>query len=88
MSSFANDFDRDYGVSFTLEEMEKGETWYNYRRVRFPREEAPGISVFSKNPAEDIFHTYSCYSRGLDTVNGAYHLLDLMPKGRDEVGLT
>ncbi len=50
-------------------------------------EEAPGISVFHKNGDGDIFHTYSCYARGLDMLNGAYHYLDLLPKGRDEAGL-
>ena len=49
--------------------------------------EAPGISVFYKDDAGTIFHTYSCYGRGLDAVNGAYQLLDLVPKGRDEADL-
>jgi len=31
-----------------------------------------------------IYHTYSAYARGLDALNGAYQLLDLVPKGRDE----
>jgi predicted dithiol-disulfide oxidoreductase (DUF899 family) len=46
-----------------------------------------GISVFYKNERSEVFHTYSCYSRGVDMLNGAYHYLDLAPKGRDEVGL-
>jgi predicted dithiol-disulfide oxidoreductase (DUF899 family) len=87
VSSFGNDFNRDYGVSFTPEEMSIGEVHYNYRTTKFPSEEAPGISVFCKNPKGDVFHTYSCYSRGLDMLNGAYHLMDLAPKGRDEDGL-
>jgi predicted dithiol-disulfide oxidoreductase (DUF899 family) len=88
VSSFGNDFNRDYQVSFTPEEMAKGEVYYNYRMGKFGREEAPGISVFYKDRQGDVFHTYSCYSRGLDMVNGAYHLLDLAPKGRDEAGLS
>jgi predicted dithiol-disulfide oxidoreductase (DUF899 family) len=55
---------------------------------KFPSEEAPGISVFYKDKNGSISHTYSCYARGLDMVNGAYHLLDLVPKGRDEAGLS
>jgi predicted dithiol-disulfide oxidoreductase (DUF899 family) len=55
---------------------------------KFGREEAAGISVFYKDQQSNIFHTYSCYARGLDMVNGAYHLLDLAPKGRDEAGLS
>jgi len=46
--------------------------------------ETPGFSVFYKNDADEIFHTYSCYSRGLDMLNSAYHCMDLLPKGRDE----
>lgn len=88
VSSFGNDFNRDYHISFTPEEMEKGDMHYNYRIGKFPSEEAPGISVFYKDETGDIFHTYSCYSRGLDMLNGAYHYLDLVPKGRDEAGLS
>jgi predicted dithiol-disulfide oxidoreductase (DUF899 family) len=64
--------------------MAKGEMYYNYTTSNFPVEEAPGISVFYKDKNENVFHTYSCYSRGLDMLNGAYHYLDLIPKGRDE----
>jgi predicted dithiol-disulfide oxidoreductase (DUF899 family) len=86
-SSFESDFNRDYHVSFTSEEMEKGEMYYNYRISNFPIEEAHGISVFYKNQQGEAFHTYSCYSRGLDMLNGAYHYMDLAPKGRDEDNL-
>ena len=84
VSSYGNDFNRDYHVSFTPEEMEKGEMFYNFGITSFPSEEGPGISVFYKNEKGEIFHTYSCYQRGLDMLNGAYHLMDLAPKGRDE----
>ncbi len=84
VSSFGSDFNRDYHVSFTPDEMEKGEMFYNYRIGKFPSEEAPGISVFHKNEQGEVFHTYSCYARGLDMLNGAYHYMDLVPKGRDE----
>ena len=87
VSSFGNDFNRDYHVSFTPEEMDRGEAYYNYQLTSFPSEEAPGISVFFKDQEQRIFHTYSCYSRGLDMLNGAYHYLDLVPKGRDEADL-
>lgn len=84
VSSFGNDFNFDYHVSFTSEEMKKGEMFYNFRIGKFPSEEAAGISVFYKNEQGDVFHTYSTYSRGLDMLNGAYHYMDLAPKGRDE----
>jgi predicted dithiol-disulfide oxidoreductase (DUF899 family) len=87
VSSYGNDFNRDYQVSFTPEEMKQGEVFYNFERRRFPSEEAPGISVFVKNERGEVFHTYSCYARGLDMMNGAYHYIDLAPKGRDETGL-
>lgn len=88
VSSFANDFNRDYHVSFSPEEMAAGERYYNYQMGQFGQAEAPGISVFYRETDGRIFHTYSCYSRGLDMVNGAYHMLDLTPKGRDEAGLS
>ena len=87
MSSFENEFNRDYHVSFTKEEMANGKVNYNYDMTEFPSEEAPGVSVFYKNDAGDIFHTYSAYARGLDILVGAYNFLDLAPKGRDEDGL-
>jgi predicted dithiol-disulfide oxidoreductase (DUF899 family) len=87
VSSFDNDFNRDYHVSFTKEEMAKGKVEYNYGTMEFPSEEAPGTSVFYKNDGGEIFHTYSAYARGLDILVGAYNFLDLAPKGRDEDGL-
>jgi predicted dithiol-disulfide oxidoreductase (DUF899 family) len=86
-SSYGNDFNRDFGVTFTPEEMAKGEMVYNYRVTKFPSDEAPGISVFYRSGDGEVFHTYSCYERGLDMLNGAYHYLDLVPKGRDESDL-
>jgi predicted dithiol-disulfide oxidoreductase (DUF899 family) len=84
VSSFANDFNHDYHVSFTPEQLAQGEVIYNYRLVKNSMSERPGISVFYKDPGGTIFHTYSCYARGLDMLNVAYHYLDLTPKGRDE----
>jgi predicted dithiol-disulfide oxidoreductase (DUF899 family) len=86
-SSAGTDFNRDYHVSFTAEELNKGEMYYNYERRKFPREEGPGLSVFYKDPKGSVFHTYSSYARGLDMLNGAYHYLDLVPKGRNEASL-
>jgi predicted dithiol-disulfide oxidoreductase (DUF899 family) len=88
VSSFANQFNRDYHVSFTKDELAAGKVDYNYGPLQFPIEEAPGTSVFYKNEAGEIFHTYSAYSRGLDILIGTYNFLDLAPKGRDEEGLT
>jgi len=87
VSSFGSDFNRDYHVSFTPEEMAKGKVYYNYAISEFPREEATGTSVFYKDNAGDIFHTYSTYARGGDIFLGAYNFLDITPKGRDEDGL-
>jgi predicted dithiol-disulfide oxidoreductase (DUF899 family) len=87
VSSYENDFNRDYHVSFTDDEMAQGEVYYNYGMEQFPSEEAPGISVFYKDPDGAVFHTYSAYARGLDMLVGAYNYLDLAPKGRDEAAL-
>ncbi len=88
LSSLGNDFNRDFHVSFTAAEMAAGKAYYNYADGGFPSEEAPGISVFYKDPDGAVFHTYSAYARGLDMLIGAYNLLDLVPKGRDEDGLS
>jgi predicted dithiol-disulfide oxidoreductase (DUF899 family) len=82
-SSAGSDFNFDYRVSFTPEELSAGEVEYNYRRTGWSGSEAPGISVFLKAD-EEIYHTYSTYERGLDMVNVAYHYMDLVPRGRDE----
>jgi predicted dithiol-disulfide oxidoreductase (DUF899 family) len=86
-SSAANEFNRDFAVSFTPDELASRAPVYNFGTAPFGVEEAPGISVFARNARGEIFHTYSCYSRGLDMLNPAYQLLDLVPKGRDEAGL-
>lgn len=87
VSSFSNSFNSDFNVSFSQQEIDSGQAVYNYRPSQFPSSEAPGISVFVKNDRGEVFHTYSCYARGLDMLNGAYHLMDLVPKGRDEQDL-
>jgi predicted dithiol-disulfide oxidoreductase (DUF899 family) len=84
LSSLDSDFNYDYHVSFTAEEIEKGEMFYNFSLGQFPADEAPGVSVFYQNEAGEIFHTYSCYARGLDILISAYNFIDLLPKGRDE----
>jgi len=87
LSSFGSDFNYDYYVSFTPEEVAKEQAYYNYRlNERQKTLESVGISVFHKDADGTVFHTYSCYSRGVDMLNGAYHYLDLVPKGRDEAG--
>ncbi len=75
VSSAGSTFNRDYGVSHA--------STYNYRPVEQLMEESPGLSVFARH-AGRVFHTYSCYARGLDAFNTAYALLDVTPKGRDE----
>ena len=87
VSSFGSEFNFDYHVSFTKEEMAKGDVYYNFSMQKFPSEEAPGTSVFYKGPDGAVFHTYSAYSRGTEMSLGTYHYLDLVPKGRDEDAL-
>ena len=84
VSSHGSDFNYDFHVSFTPEERAKGEVYYNYGMQPFESEELPGISVFYKDDAGDVFHTYSTYRRGVEVMMGTYEMLDLTPKGRDE----
>jgi len=84
VSSSGSDFNRDYHVSHTKEEIAAKDGYYNYTRQPPYASESPGISVFYRDDDGAIYHTYSCYARGLDMLNGAYHYLDLVPKGRDE----
>ena len=83
LSSYESDFNFDFHVSFNPEK-QKGEMMYNFMEKTSSSEELPGISVFAKNDKGEVFHTYSTYARGLDMLNGAYHYIDLTPKGRDE----
>jgi predicted dithiol-disulfide oxidoreductase (DUF899 family) len=87
LSAANNDFNYDYHVSFRPAEAAKGESCHNYRQKKSSMSEVAGVSVFYKDPRGPIFHTYSCYERGLDMLNTGYHLLDLVPRGRDEDGL-
>ena len=84
VSSNANDFNFDFGVSFTPEEKLKNKVTYNYGTQPFESDELPGISVFYKDDAGQVFHTYSTYRRGVEVMMGTYNLLDLTSKGRDE----
>jgi predicted dithiol-disulfide oxidoreductase (DUF899 family) len=86
VSSFGSDFNRDFHVSFTPGERQ-GDVWYNYSERRWGSPEAPGASVFYRDSDGQVYHTYSCYARGLDALNGAYQWLDLVPRGRDEAAL-
>lgn len=87
VSALNNDFNWDYDVSFKPEDIDAGTVDYNYATGPFPVSEGPGISVFAKDERGDVFHTYSSFARGLDMFIGTYHLLDIVPKGRDEDAL-
>jgi predicted dithiol-disulfide oxidoreductase (DUF899 family) len=84
LSSHGNSFNYDFRVSFTPEEVAKGALPYNYGTWPHAYEEWPGVSVFWKDDAGEVFHTYSTYGRGVEVMMGTYRLLDLTPKGRDE----
>ncbi|MBK17894.1 MAG: thioredoxin [Rhodospirillaceae bacterium] len=87
VSSLGSDFNVDFDVSYSEEEVQN-EVYYNYRMTRFPMTEAPGMSVFALDADGSVYHTYSCYGRGLDPLMGTYQYLDLVPKGRDEDNLS
>ena len=87
VSSNSNSFNYDFHVSFTPEQVATGRIAYNYGTSPHTSEELPGVSVFAKDDAGDVFHTYSTYGRGVEVMMGTYRMLDLTPKGRDEQGL-
>ena len=84
VSSFGTDFNYDFGVSFSPGSIADHTAVYNYGSADPGSCEEQGISVFFRNQAGEVFHTYSTYARGIDMVNGTYHFLDLVPRGRDE----
>ena len=86
VSSFGSDFNYDYHVSFTPDEIRKGKVYYNYDVREFQVEELAGTSMFYKDANGDIFHTYSVFARGSEMLGGAYGYLDHLPKGRNETG--
>jgi predicted dithiol-disulfide oxidoreductase (DUF899 family) len=86
VSSYGSDFNYDFHVSFTADEMARGEASYNYERQPVASDEMSGKSVFYKDETGAIFHTYSSYARGGELFLGTYHYLDITPKGRNETG--
>lgn len=84
VSSYGTDFNYDFGVSFRPEEVATGQIHYNYGNRALVGEERPGVSVFYKDEAGAVFHTYSTYGRGVEVMMGAYRMLDLTPNGRGE----
>jgi predicted dithiol-disulfide oxidoreductase (DUF899 family) len=86
VSSFGSDFNYDYHVSFTKEQLALGKVYYNYAMTEERFEELHGLSVFYRDETGEVFHTYSSYARGYELVNSTYMLLDLTPNGRNETG--
>jgi predicted dithiol-disulfide oxidoreductase (DUF899 family) len=88
VSSFGNDFNYDYNVSFTEGDLATGKVFYNFTEMPVPagsaETELPGLSAFYKDEAGDIFHTYSSYARGGEELIGTLMILDRAPKGRNE----
>jgi predicted dithiol-disulfide oxidoreductase (DUF899 family) len=87
LSSFHSDFNFDFHVSFTPEEVHNRTAVYNYVRTDPGPLDREGISAFYKDESGAVFHTYSCFARGIDMMNATYQYLDLVPKGRDELDL-
>ena len=86
VSSAGSDFNYDYHVSFTRDEIAKGEAEYNFEKTKVTMEDLHGTSVFIKDADGAIYHTYSAYARGDERGLGAYMYLDLTPRGRNESG--
>lgn len=86
-SSSGSDFNFDMGVSFRAEDMADGTARYNFGTSPVHGDEMPGISVFNRTDEGSVLLSYQTFARGLDMLNGTYHMLDLTPKGRDEAQL-
>ena len=87
VSSFGSDFNYDYRVSFTEAQIANGETDYNYGTTPYAEVDLSGTSIFARDAAGQVFHTYSSYARGDELLLGAFNWLDLTPKGRNETGI-
>jgi predicted dithiol-disulfide oxidoreductase (DUF899 family) len=83
VSSYGSDFNYDFHVSFTKEQLAQGKVYYNYDMVE-GFDELPGLSVFCKDESGDVYHTYSSYARGNEEVSAAFIYFDITPKGRNE----
>jgi predicted dithiol-disulfide oxidoreductase (DUF899 family) len=88
VSSFGNDFNFDYHVSFTRDQMAEGKGYFNYDMRDISSDEMNGTSMFYKSDTGEVYHTYSVYARGSEMLGGAYGYLDHLPKGRNENGPT
>lgn len=86
VSAFHSDFNYDFHVSFTEQQLAAGEVECGFRKQKLSMQDISGNSVFFKNERGEIFHTYSTFGRGLEELLGAYMILDVMPKGRNEHG--
>jgi len=86
VSSSGSDFNYDFHVSFSPEQIATGQVFYNFTLQPFQCEELSGLSVFYKDAHGDVFHSYSAYGRGAEEILGTYMLLDLTPMGRNETG--
>jgi predicted dithiol-disulfide oxidoreductase (DUF899 family) len=87
-SAADSDFNYDYNLAFHRDQLEGGTTVYNYEVQSWRLPDAPGVSVFAKGEHGGVFHTYSTYARGIDTLNNAFQYRELVPKGRNEERLT
>jgi predicted dithiol-disulfide oxidoreductase (DUF899 family) len=85
-SSHGSDFNYDYHVSFTPEDLAGGKVFYNFAEIDAAQAapELPGLSAFYKDAAGEVFHTYSSYARGPEELIGTLMILDRAPKGRNE----
>ncbi len=83
LSSYGGEFNFDFDVSFTPEQLKEKKAFYNYKFQNPGVDELVGISAFYKD-GDAIYHTYSTFSRGVDLLNAAYNYLDLTARGRDE----
>lgn len=81
VSSHDSDFNHDFHVTL---DRKVAPPEYNFKPFRGDHTgEAHGLSVFFR-VGKDIFHTYSAYARGVESLTDSYRLLDVTPYGRQE----
>jgi predicted dithiol-disulfide oxidoreductase (DUF899 family) len=87
VSSQGEAFNHDFKVTFSADQVASGRIDYNFGTIETdPRDldqDLPGVSVFYRNAAGEVFHTYSTYARGLDALLGTNQYLDITPEGRN-----
>ena len=86
VSSFGSDFNFDFQVSFTEDQISSGKVLFNFEEVAMTGRDRGGATVFYRDDDGKIYCTFQVRSRGGENLIGTYSYLDLTPIGRNENG--